>query len=73
METKIAEDENTLKKEYIRKIAMETGLDEELIAAQFDNPVLLFSGGKDSILVSYLAKKAFFPAKIPFPFFNPFQ
>jgi len=35
--------------------------------AQFDNPVLLFSGGKDSILLSYLAKKAFYPAKIPMP------
>ena len=40
------------------------------IAAQFENPVLLFSGGKDSILVSYLAKKAFFPARIPFPFLH---
>ncbi len=37
------------------------------VAAQFENPVLLFSGGKDSILVSYLAKKAFYPARIPFP------
>jgi sulfate adenylyltransferase subunit 2 len=36
------------------------------VAAQFQNPVLLFSGGKDSILVSYLAKKAFYPAPIPF-------
>ena len=36
------------------------------VAAQFNNPVLLFSGGKDSIIVSYLAKKAFYPAKIPF-------
>ncbi len=35
--------------------------------AQFDNPVILFSGGKDSILVTHLAKKAFAPAKIPFP------
>lgn len=34
--------------------------------AQFENPVILFSGGKDSILVTYLAKKAFYPAKIPF-------
>ncbi len=34
--------------------------------AQFENPVILFSGGKDSILVTHLAKKAFFPAKIPF-------
>jgi sulfate adenylyltransferase subunit 2 len=36
-------------------------------AAQFQNPVMLFSGGKDSIIMSYLAMKAFFPAKIPFP------
>ncbi|MCH7785015.1 MAG: sulfate adenylyltransferase subunit CysD [Bacteroidetes bacterium] len=35
--------------------------------AQFQNPVILFSGGKDSILVTYLAKKAFYPSKIPFP------
>ena len=31
------------------------------VAAQFENPVLLFSGGKDSILMVHLAKKAFFP------------
>lgn len=37
------------------------------VAAQFENPVLMFSGGKDSILMVYLAYKAFFPAKIPFP------
>ena len=37
------------------------------VAAQFENPVLLFSGGKDSILVSYIAKKAFYPARVPFP------
>lgn len=36
-------------------------------AAQFERPVLLFSGGKDSITLAYLARKAFFPAKIPFP------
>ncbi|MFZ7114222.1 MAG: sulfate adenylyltransferase subunit CysD [Bacteroidota bacterium] len=36
------------------------------VAAQFEKPVLLFSGGKDSIIVSYLAQKAFYPAKIPF-------
>lgn len=35
--------------------------------AQFENPVILFSGGKDSILVAHLAKKAFYPSKIPFP------
>tara|TARA_B100000497_G_scaffold37133_1_gene43543 strand:- start:25671 stop:26576 length:906 start_codon:yes stop_codon:yes gene_type:complete len=37
------------------------------VAAQFDNPVLLFSGGKDSITLVRLAIKAFYPAKIPFP------
>src|SRR5690554_360484 len=37
------------------------------VAAQFENPVLLFSGGKDSIVCAHLAKKAFWPAKIPFP------
>jgi sulfate adenylyltransferase subunit 2 len=37
------------------------------VAAQFQNPVLLFSGGKDSICVAHLAKKAFWPAKVPFP------
>lgn len=37
------------------------------VASQFENPALLFSGGKDSILMFHLAKKAFAPAKIPFP------
>ena len=37
-------------------------------AAQFEKPGLLFSGGKDSIIMAYLAHKAFAPAKIPFPF-----
>ncbi len=37
------------------------------VAAQFENPVLMFSGGKDSILMTHLAMKAFYPARIPFP------
>ena len=37
------------------------------VAAQFDNPVMLFSGGKDSIVMAHLASKAFHPAKLPFP------
>jgi sulfate adenylyltransferase subunit 2 len=37
------------------------------VAAQFERPVLLFSGGKDSIVMVHLARKAFFPGKIPFP------
>jgi sulfate adenylyltransferase subunit 2 len=36
------------------------------VFAQFENPCILFSGGKDSIVVTHLAKKAFYPAKIPF-------
>ena len=37
------------------------------VAAQFEKPVLLFSGGKDSIVMTHLAVKAFRPAKLPFP------
>ncbi len=37
------------------------------VASEFEKPVLMFSGGKDSIVMMRLAEKAFFPAKIPFP------
>src|ERR1700759_1103245 len=37
------------------------------VAAEFEKPVLMFSGGKDSICLLRLAEKAFYPAKIPFP------
>ena len=37
------------------------------VAAQFERPALLFSGGKDSIVMVHLALKAFYPSKIPFP------
>jgi len=37
------------------------------VAAQFERPAILFSGGKDSITLVHLARKAFFPAKVPFP------
>ncbi|WP_129359739.1 MULTISPECIES: sulfate adenylyltransferase subunit CysD [Micrococcaceae] len=37
------------------------------VAAEFDRPAMLFSGGKDSVVMTHLAAKAFFPAKIPFP------
>ena len=37
------------------------------VAAEFERPVLLFSGGKDSILMLHLARKAFLPGRVPFP------
>ncbi len=37
------------------------------VYAQFENPAILFSGGKDSMLVTHLARKAFWPSRIPFP------
>ena len=37
------------------------------VAAQFERPVLLFSGGKDSIVMAHLARKAFWPGRIPYP------
>ena len=37
------------------------------VFAQFEKPGILFSGGKDSIVVTHLARKAFWPSKIPFP------
>ena len=40
------------------------------VASQFENPALLFSGGKDSIVMGHIAKKSFYPAKIPFKFLH---
>src|SRR3982750_136795 len=37
------------------------------VAAEFERPVLLFSGGKDSVVMLHIAKKAFWPARLPFP------
>ncbi len=37
------------------------------VVAQFQHPAILFSGGKDSIVLTHLARKAFYPARIPFP------
>lgn len=37
------------------------------VAAQFQNPVILFSGGKDSIVLAHVARKAFWPGRMPMP------
>ncbi|HEY3259940.1 MAG TPA: phosphoadenosine phosphosulfate reductase family protein, partial [Pseudonocardiaceae bacterium] len=37
------------------------------VAGEFDRPVILFSGGKDSTVLVHLARKAFWPARVPFP------
>src|SRR5499427_5546652 len=37
------------------------------VAAEFERPVLLFSGGKDSVVMLHVARKAFWPARLPFP------
>lgn len=54
-------------KNHLRELESEAIFVMREIAAQFERPVLLFSGGKDSIVLVHLAKKAFYPAKIPFP------
>lgn len=53
--------------DYLEQLEAESIYIMREVAAQFENPVLLFSGGKDSITLVHLAKKAFRPGKIPFP------
>ena len=52
---------------YLDELESEAVFVMREVWAQFQNPVILFSGGKDSIVLTHLAKKAFFPSKIPFP------
>lgn len=52
---------------HLRELEAEAIFIIREVAAQFENPALLFSGGKDSITVAHLARKAFYPANVPFP------
>jgi len=52
--------------EHLKELENEAIFVMREVAAQFENKVLLFSGGKDSIVLVHLARKAFWPAKIPF-------
>lgn len=55
---------------HIRQLESESIHIMREVVAQFENPVLMFSGGKDSITMARLAQKAFWPGKIPFPFLH---
>jgi sulfate adenylyltransferase subunit 2 len=58
---------NTYYLSYLDELEAEAIFIIREVMAQFQNPAILFSGGKDSIVLTHLAKKAFFPARIPFP------
>ncbi|MFA6581344.1 MAG: sulfate adenylyltransferase subunit CysD [Paludibacter sp.] len=59
---------STYKLTHLKELESESIFIMREVAAQFEKPALLFSGGKDSIVMAYLAYKAFYPAAIPFPF-----
>ena len=52
---------------HLRELESESIYIIREVAAQFDKPALLFSGGKDSIVMYHIARKAFWPANVPFP------
>ena len=58
---------NTYNLNYVKELEAESIFIIREVAAQFERPALLFSGGKDSIVMTHLARKSFYPAKIPFP------
>lgn len=58
---------NTYRLNHLRELESESIFVIREVAAQFERPVILFSGGKDSILLVHLVRKAFWPARIPFP------
>ena len=60
-------DHNNYQLTHLQQLEAESIFIMREVAAQFGKPALLFSGGKDSIVMVRLAQKAFWPAKLPFP------
>jgi len=58
---------NTYRIKHLRELEAEAIYILRELAAQFERPVLLFSGGKDSIVLVHLSLKAFWPARLPYP------
>jgi sulfate adenylyltransferase subunit 2 len=58
---------NSYKMNHLKQLESEAIYVIREVAAQFERPVMLFSGGKDSICMAHIARKAFYPGKIPFP------
>ena len=52
---------------HLRELEAESIFVIREVVAQFEDPAMLFSGGKDSIVMFHLARKAFWPARVPFP------
>ncbi len=67
VEQKMANKKTDYQLSYLKELEAESIFIIREVAAQFEKPVLMFSGGKDSILMTHLAMKAFYPARIPFP------
>ncbi len=61
------ESDNNNDQSHLKKLESEAIYIMREVAAQFQRPAMLFSGGKDSIVMTRLAQKAFWPAKFPFP------
>ncbi len=61
---------STVQHNHLKELEAESIYILREVAAQFERPVLLFSGGKDSIVIAHMAWKAFYPAAIPFPFLH---
>jgi sulfate adenylyltransferase subunit 2 len=69
MQASISEKTNN-KIDYLRQLEAESMHIIREVAAEFNNPVMLYSVGKDSSVMAHLTRKAFYPAKIPFPFMH---